>query len=277
MRQNTVVALGVGFGVFLVVWTCWLRCKEGFLPLLPLATLGLTAAGVGAKVTGADKRIEEKVFGTPAPPPPPPLPPIMPPPPEWVPEMTVRSLWVNDKGVALAPGTVPQDQVPGAARREDVKGQRWDCYHRVNGQITGDRAGDVFLTDTFTRDKATVGCNTWAAPNGPSGWCQGNCEARAPFAPPKGQRSFWVNDKGVALAPGDAPRPDGAVRTESKMAQEWQCYHMRNGRTTGDRAGAVVLTDTWNDAKATVGCNAWYPPNGPAHLCTKDGGRCEAR
>lgn len=65
-----VVALAVGLAVGLVVRLAAPRAtpraarrREGFFPaLIPLISLGITAAGVGAKVTGLDKKVQDKIW-----------------------------------------------------------------------------------------------------------------------------------------------------------------------------------------------------------------------
>ena len=61
-------ALAVALALVLARWRRvkrWYerRCREGFFPgLVPLIGLGLTAAGVGAKVTGVDKKIQDQIW-----------------------------------------------------------------------------------------------------------------------------------------------------------------------------------------------------------------------
>lgn len=66
LRNNAVfivallVVVVVGLGVR---WYRARRRREPFFPLIPLLGLGLTAAGVGAKVTGVDQKVQQKIWG----------------------------------------------------------------------------------------------------------------------------------------------------------------------------------------------------------------------
>lgn len=62
--RAAVVAGIVALAVATAVWRASPGRGERFLPLIPLLGLGLTAAGITAGVTGADKKIEERVWKT---------------------------------------------------------------------------------------------------------------------------------------------------------------------------------------------------------------------